>query len=348
MALPVLRSNRGGRASTLAAYAAEIAINDARLDDAPQRRVAVAVGTTNGESASIEDWARREGQDSRSKQDCHMQPSGSGLEPHSLTASVIDHLRLQSVESQTFATACAAGNYAIMYGAELIAHGDAQVAVVGGADAYNRWGHVGFARLGAVAASECRPFDAHRDGMLPSEGAAFLVLESEQSARKRSARVYAELRGSALTCDAKHPTAPDQAGVVRCAELALERARLDPSELDYISAHGTGTHANDLTEAGAMALVLAASGRATPISSVKSSLGHMMGAASAIGAAASCLSISGQFVPPTVHLRHVDPELEHASLDFPRKARPGRVKAAMNNGFAFGGNNAITVFGEYS
>ncbi len=245
-------------------------------------------------------------------------------------------------ESITLATACSASNYALGYAYDMVAHGDADVMLTGGADSVCRWAHAGFVRLGAVADKFCAPFDRDRSGMITAEGGAMLVLESADFARARGATPYAEVLGYGLNCDARHMVAPDAGAIAECMRIAHRNAGIRPQDIDYVCAHGTGTTANDATEAEA--LLDAFDGRVPPVSSIKSMLGHTMGAASAFGVMASALAIARGFLPPTINWSRPDPAM--AWLDpIPNHARPARVRVAQNNGFAFGGNNAIVLLG---
>jgi 3-oxoacyl-[acyl-carrier-protein] synthase II len=258
-----------------------------------------------------------------------------------LAAAVSEELAVTG-ESVTLATACAASNYALGYGYDLVVNGDADVVLAGGADSVCRWAHAGFVRLGAVAERACAPFDRDRSGMITAEGGAMLVLESADLAAARQAVPYAEVLGYGLNCDARHMVSPDARTIAECMRLAHRNAGIRAGDVDYVCAHGTGTPANDATEAEA--LLAAFGGRVPPVSSIKSMLGHTMGAASAFGAMASALAIARGFLPPTINWRTRDPEL--AWLDpIPNEARPARVRVAQNNGFAFGGNNAIVLLG---
>lgn len=329
-----------GRSSLFAAVAARYAVQDAglSLDRIEPHRVGVVVGTTSGESKVTEQIGRQivdGGFASLSPLLADKLPAGR------LAAAVSEELGVTG-ESVTLATACSASNYAIGYAYDVVAHGDAEVMLAGGADAVCRWAHAGFLRLGAVADKACAPFDRDRSGIVTAEGGAMLVLESAESARARGAVPYAEVLGYALNCDARHMVAPDAGTIAECMRQAHRNAGVRPEDVDYVCAHGTGTAANDATEA--QALWEAFDGRVPPVSSIKSMLGHTMGAASAFGVMASALAIARGFLPPTINLGTPDPAMSW--LDpVPNHARPARVRVAQNNGFAFGGNNAIVVLG---
>lgn len=329
-----------GQSSLFAAAAARLAVTDSRLDLAgtDPYRVAVVVGTTSGESKVTEGFGRRivtGGFPAVSAELIGLLPAAR------LSAAVSAELGVAG-ESITLATACSASNYALGYAYDLVARGDADVVLSGGADSVCRWAHAGFLRLGAVAEEACAPFDAGRTGMITAEGGAMLVLESAGFAAARGARPYAEVLGYGLNCDARHMVAPDAGRIATCMRLAHERAGVKPEDVDYVCAHGTGTVANDQTEASA--LFEAFGGRVPPVSSIKSMLGHTMGAASGFGAIASAIAIARGFLPPTINWTRPDPGLPW--LDpIPNQARAATVRVAQNNGFAFGGNNAIVMLG---
>jgi 3-oxoacyl-[acyl-carrier-protein] synthase II len=241
-------------------------------------------------------------------------------------------------------TACAAGNYAVAHAFDLLRAGRADVMLAGGADCFSRITYTGFARLGAIAPERCQPFDRNRKGMIPGEGAAVLVLESAERAEARGARAWAEVAGYGLTCDAHHMTGahPEGDGAARAMERALVSAGLGPDDVDYVSAHGTGTPTNDRLEAAAVERVFGGRRRPVPVSSIKSMLGHTMGAASAIEAAACALAVADDVVPPTINFEEAD---DDCRLDcVPNEARALPVEVAMNNAYAFGGNNASVIF----
>ncbi|PXY37996.1 beta-ketoacyl-[acyl-carrier-protein] synthase family protein [Prauserella flavalba] len=330
-----------GRAARFAIASARMAVDDAGLTEEELRRLPglVSIGTTDGGSDDGERLAAsyvHSGPES-------MDPVAARRLPAStLATGVARELRLSDVDVSTIATACAAGNYAIGNGFDAVRTGEADFALCGGADAMCRMTFTGFYRLGAVDPDGCRPFDVNRRGILTGEGGAVLLLEPLESARERGARSYAEILGYGLNCDAHHQVAPDGDSVRRCMELALADAGVEPGEVDLISAHGTGTKANDVTECGA---IRGAFGDRPPRTvSVKSMLGHTMGAASALGAAACALGIEHRFIPPTINHTETDPD---CGIDcVPNTAVEARLRVVQNNALAFGGNNAVVVLGK--
>ncbi|NYI04070.1 beta-ketoacyl-[acyl-carrier-protein] synthase family protein [Allostreptomyces psammosilenae] len=338
-----LRPDRWGRSGQFAAAAARLAVQDAGMDpDAlSAARAGSAMGTTNGEArvfqALTEGWLDG-GPEAIDAALAAQAPADR------IATAVNTELGLRG-EAVTFGTACAASNYALGHGYDLIRSGAADAMLVGGADAVNRATHAGFHRLGAIAPDLPRPFDEHRGGIVTAEGGVALLLESWEAAHARGARVYAEVLGYAVTCDAKHPTQPDRAGIAECVRRAHRNAGVKPEEVDYICAHGTGTPANDSTEVAAVREVFGQ--RVPPISSIKSMLGHTMGAASGFGALAGCAALHEGFLPPTATVRTVDPALGPDLDCVPGTARRARPRIVENHGFAFGGNNAIVMLGRY-
>ena len=250
--------------------------------------------------------------------------------------------------------ACASGVYALLEARQLILAGDADVVIAGGTDSSIApvW-FGGLSNMGALSrrnddpGAASRPFDRDRDGFVYGEGAVALVVESAEHARARGATIYAEVAGGSLTCDAFHVTKPDPSAV--CAATALEqalaRADLSPADIDYICAHGTSTRINDVTETRAIRQVFGKHADGLPISSPKSMVGHLIGAAGALSALVCVLAIRDGIVPPTINLDTPDPECD---LDYvPHVARRVPVRATTANGFGFGGQNAVVVLREF-
>ncbi|WP_020519552.1 beta-ketoacyl-[acyl-carrier-protein] synthase family protein [Catelliglobosispora koreensis] len=335
-----LDPQRWGRSSQFAAAAARLAADDAGLDlDSLDRGRAHAVlGTTSGESVVAEALTAQilaSGFPGMVPELIEQLPAGR------LAHAVSEELGLHG-ESLTLATACSASNYAIGYAYDLLVTGEADVVFAGGADSVCRWAHAGFFKLGALTETACAPFDRDRSGILTGEGGAVLVMETFEHAQRRNARIYAEVLGYGINCDAKHPVAPDRESISQCMRIAHRSADIKPEEVDYICAHGTGTPANDLTEARAVIEVFG--DNPPPMSSIKSMIGHTMGAASGFGAIASAIAIDRGFLPPTINWQNADPELSGVD-PIPNVARRATVRVVQNNGFAFGGNNAIVMLG---
>ena len=334
--------NSIGRSSQLAIAAARLALADAALDltMVDLECAGVCAGTTSGEPHFIERFddhyvqgeLSRVGREFITRYPCHVVPGHVAME-----------LGFAG-ETMMIPTACAAGNYAIAHASDLLRAGKASIMLAGGADSFSRITYTGFARLGAIAPEVCQPFDRNRKGMVPGEGAAMLLLELEQKALARGARIYCEVAGYGLSCDAHHMTAahPHGEGAARAMQSALAKSGIRAEEVDYISAHGTGTPTNDRLETIAVKKTFGKQAYSIPISSIKSMLGHTMGAASAIEAAVCALAITEGQVPPTVNWKEQDPECD---LDYvPNVARQHKVRIAMNNAYAFGGNNSSLIF----
>jgi 3-oxoacyl-[acyl-carrier-protein] synthase II len=249
-------------------------------------------------------------------------------------------------------TACSTGAHAIGDAGRLIALGDANLMVAGGAEsAVNRLSLAGFCACRALSTGfndrpkqASRPYDRDRDGFVMGEGAGCVVLEEFEHAKARGARVYAELIGYGLSGDAYHVTAPapDGDGAYRAMSMALKRAAISPSEIDYVNAHGTSTPVGDEIELRAVERLLGNSAAKTTMSSTKSSIGHLLGAAGAVEAIFSILAIRDQTAPPTLNLDN--PAVETAIDLAPHTARKRPIHAALSNSFGFGGTNASLVF----
>ncbi|MFG2290986.1 beta-ketoacyl-[acyl-carrier-protein] synthase family protein [Streptomyces sp. NPDC048595] len=329
-----------GRATQFSVAAARMAVADAGLTVAElrERRALVSVGTTDAESRDLDVLASTQLEYGPEQLDpVVVRRAQAGR----LSSGIVRELELVDVEALTIPTACAAGNYAIGSGFDAIRDGDVEVALCGGADAVCRKTFAGFYRLGTIAPEVCQPFDKDRKGILTGEGAGILMMESLESARARGARIYAEVLGYGLNCDAHHPVAPDRDSLARCMEVAHRNAGVKQEDIDFISAHGTGTRANDVTEAGAIRQVF---GTPPPTISIKSMIGHSMGAASALASAACALAITEGFIPPTINHAETDPE---CGLDcVPNEARPAALNVVQNNALAFAGNNAVLILGR--
>ncbi|HET6443186.1 MAG TPA: beta-ketoacyl-ACP synthase II [candidate division Zixibacteria bacterium] len=251
-------------------------------------------------------------------------------------------------------TACAAGSNAIGEATRMIQRGAADVMLAGGSEApILPIALAGFNATGAVSTSNedparaSRPFDAERDGFVMGEGSAILVLEELDHALKRNVRIYGEIMGYGTSADAYHISAPDEngAGAVLAIQGALKDAALAPVDIDYINAHGTGTRLNDKSETLAIKKVFGESAYHIPISSTKSTHGHLLGAAGALEAIISIKALNASMVPPTINYANPDPDCD---LDYiPNKGRKRSIRFLLSNSFGFGGHNAALVIGKY-
>lgn len=248
-------------------------------------------------------------------------------------------------------TACATGTHSIGDAYHIIKRGDADAMIAGGAEStITPLGIAGFNVMKALStrnddpARASRPFDKGRDGFVMAEGAGIVVLEEYESAKKRGAKIYAEVVGYGATGDAYHITAPgpDGEGAARCMKMALRHAGMNPEEVDYINAHGTSTHFNDLYETMAIKSVFGDHARKLMVSSTKSMIGHTLGAAGGIEAVYSLLAMERGAVPPTINYEEPDPECD---LDYvPNQARQAEVRVALSNSLGFGGTNGTLIF----
>lgn len=248
-------------------------------------------------------------------------------------------------------TACSSGTHAIGEAGRLIEYGDADVMVAGGAEApISPTSVAGFSSARALSvrnddpATASRPWDVGRDGFVIGEGAGALVLEEYQHAKRRGARMYAELCGFGMSGDAYHITSPSPSGegAQRCMQNALRNAGINPEQIDYVNAHGTSTLQGDIAETIALKSTFGTHAGKLAISSNKSMIGHLLGAAGGVEAAMTAMSIHHQIIPPTINLHQADPQCD---LDFvPDQARDAKVNIALSNSFGFGGTNGTLVF----
>jgi nodulation protein E len=251
-------------------------------------------------------------------------------------------LRL-SGPTYTVSTACSSSNHAIGQAFRLVRDGDAELAVTGGSEAPFTIGLLkAWEAMRVIAPDTCRPFSKDRRGMVLGEGGAMMILEPMAVAQARGARVYAEICGSGMTSDASHLTQPTVDGPARAMRAALREAGLQPEQIGYINAHGTGTPGNDPTETRAIHEVFGKHASKLAVSSTKSLHGHALGAAGALEAIATVLALHHGILPPTANYNERDPECD---LDYvPNQPRAARIEAALSNSFAFGGLNAVVAF----
>jgi 3-oxoacyl-[acyl-carrier-protein] synthase II len=246
---------------------------------------------------------------------------------------------------QTLPAACAAGNYAIGFAADQIRAGRADVAITGAVEIIEKLEYCGFVRLSAMSPDVCQPFDLNRKGLILGEGATMLILESEESVVRRGATPLAEVGGYGLACDAHHITRPhpEGEGSISAMRQAIESSGLSPDDIDHINAHGTGTQANDQIEAKVIRGIFG--DRRIPVTSIKSMIGHCMGASSAMEAVACVMTLETGIIPPTINYETPDPE---CPLDIVANVakRGVDVKVVLNNALAFGGYDAVVCFAK--
>ena len=345
-------AKRMDRFAQFAIAASKQALADAKLtiDDLNAEQVGVIIGTGIGGVKILED-----------QQEIYLKRGPSRCSPFTIPMMIANmaagltaiHTGAKGPNVCTV-TACAAGSNAIGDAFRLIQRGYAQAMICGGTEsAITPLGVAAFASMKALStrnedpAHASRPFDRERDGFVMGEGAGILLLEELEQALSRGAKIYAEIVGYGMTCDAYHITAPvpDGQGATRAIELALKDAGLNPAQVSYINAHGTSTPANDATETKAIKKALGQHAYQVPISSTKSMTGHLLGGSGGIEAVATVMAIAHDRIPPTINLVNCDPECD---LDYvPDESRSHPVGAALSNSFGFGGHNVTLAFKKY-
>jgi 3-oxoacyl-[acyl-carrier-protein] synthase II len=343
-------AQRMARFSQMAVAASTMALADSGLDLAKEDsfRVGVDMGTGIGGFIEMTNGAISYATKGR------LNPLYAPMIiPNMAAASVAMAFHLRGPNT-TVTTACAASTHTLGDATRMIQHGDADVMLAGGSEA--SLCEVGISAFNAIRAlstrnespeKASRPFDRDRDGFVPGEGAGTLVLESVEHAINRGARIYGEVLGYALTCDAFHQVAPDETGEApaRAVMLALKDAGIEPKDVDYVNAHGTSTQLNDAGETKALKIALGDHAYKVAISSTKSMIGHLLGAAGAVEAIATLLTINRGIIHPTINYENPDPACD---LDYvPNRARRQDVRVAISNGFGFGGHNAVVVLKKY-
>lgn len=348
--LSVKEARRTSRASQLAVAAAREAVEDAGLaGDLPAGETAVALNCAVAGFAEIQEATETLHEHGIRRVSPSFVPAGLANMP---ACEVAIALQVHGPVTAC-ALACASGTQALLDARKTLLAGEAEVVVAGGTDAAIT--PAMFAGLGALRAMSTRndspqeasrPFDADRDGFVFGEGAVVFVLETLAHASGRGARPYAEVLGGALTADAFHVVAPEPTGTyaARAIELALNRAHLDPEDVDYVCAHGTSTRANDRTETAAIKAAFGPAAKGLAISAPKSMTGHLIGAAGALAGLVCALALREGVIPPTVNYQTPDPDCD---LDYvPGTAREQRIRHATTNAFGFGGQNCVVAFGR--
>jgi 3-oxoacyl-[acyl-carrier-protein] synthase II len=334
--------------------AARMALQDAGLTitDENANRVGVLVGSGIGGLLSLEDQMR-----------VLIEKGPSRVSPFLIPMMIADmaagHISILTGAkgpNSTVVTACATGAHALGDSLEILRRGSADAMIAGGTEAaITPLGVAGFGNMKAMTARfnddphrASRPFDRDRDGFVMGEGAGVVLLETEEHAKRRGAKIYAELAGYGMSGDAFHMTqpAPEGEGVARAMRLALDDAGVNPSDVGYVNAHGTSTPFNDKNETAAIKAVFGDHARRLAVSSTKSMTGHLLGAAGAIEAIAGALALDRQVLPPTINYETPDPDCD---LDYiPNQARPtNNLNVVVSNNSGFGGHNAVIVMRRY-
>ncbi|MCP4287968.1 MAG: beta-ketoacyl-[acyl-carrier-protein] synthase family protein [Gammaproteobacteria bacterium] len=330
------------RYAQFALVAAREAVDDSGMTYAELREGAVVIGTGCGGKETDE----RAYQTLYKQKKHRLHPLTI---PRGMPSSAASQISMScGITGPVFAisSACASANHAVVQAVMLIRSGLVDVAVTGGVDAPFTYGLLkAWEALRVLSPDTCRPFSADRSGLVLGEGAGIIVLESEDHARRRAARIYGELSGCGMSSDAGHITSPSAEGAAQAISKALMDAGLSLEEVDYINAHGTGTELNDTTETQAIRLVFGKRADAIAISSTKSMHGHALGAAGAFELIATILAIKHGIVPATMNFTRPG---EGCDLDYvPNQPRVMRVRAALSNSFAFGGLNAVVAVRAY-
>ena len=336
---------RLSRSDQVAIIASREALDDAGLleGDVDRARIGVLLGSGTANLMRNEEWfaeMRRVGvrRASPAKIFNHF--------PSTPSDTVAATFGLEGLKASVL-SACSSGTVAVGYGADAIRWGQIDAALAGASDVLCRLTFSGFNALRLVDTEPCRPFCRTRKGMNLGESAAILVLEDLSHARRRAARIYAEIAGYGVRCEAYHPTAPEPEGraVADLVHDALRAARMPPDAVDHVNAHGTATPQNDRAEARGMRLVFGERVRRIPVTSIKSMVGHCLAAAGAIEAAAVAMSIAHGVVPPTVNYREDDPECDVDVVA--NEARNVAVTCGVSTSLAFGGNNGALVIRRF-
>jgi 3-oxoacyl-[acyl-carrier-protein] synthase II len=336
-----LERRRLSRCDRAAIVASAEALADAGLtaDDIDARRAGVMLGSGTADLLRNEDYLA----DLRARGFAGARPSKVFNHfPSTPVDAVGERFSFRGPRACVVA-ACSSSTIAIGYAADAIRRHEIDVALAGGSDVLCRLTFSGFNALRLIDLEPCRPFDSARAGMTIGEAAAVVVLEDFDGARRRGAPVYAEIVGYSATCEAYHPTSPEPEGraVAATIRAALERARVAADDVDHVNAHGTGTLHNDRAEARAIGEVFGERRRRLPVTSIKAAVGHCLGAAGAIEAAALAMSISRGVIPPTLRHTMTDPECDVDVVA--NDAREAKVRCGVSMSLAFGGNDAALV-----
>jgi 3-oxoacyl-[acyl-carrier-protein] synthase II len=339
--LTPLQRRRWSRSDKFAVLAAREAVDDSGLAEAgiAPDRVSVIIGSSTGDLIRNERYVR------------------ASIEPASGRRRLTDawnHFFSTAVDliaaefgfdgfRSCIVAACASSTMAVGAGLDAIRFGRADAVLAGGTDSLARLTFSGFNALKVMDSAACRPFDRGRAGMNIGEGAAVMVLEDLDAAKRRGARIYAEVAGHSLTCEAFHPTSPEPDGraIADTMSRALRDARMTAADIQHVNAHGTATPHNDRAESRGIRLVFGDAGRRLPVTSIKSMIGHTLGASGGLEAAVSALTVYHGIIPPTIHHEETDPECDVEVVA--NEARTARIRCAVSTSLAFGGNDAAVV-----
>jgi 3-oxoacyl-[acyl-carrier-protein] synthase II len=329
-----------GRSSQFAIIATKLALKDALISskDLNNKNTAIIIGATMPEGSSIDSSTEKI---FTKQQNTITQTTLLNIFSPSVSRNIGIFFGIKGY-NLLIPCACAAANYCLGYSYDILKKGGVDFVIAGGAESLSRIAFQGFQRIYSMAPEKCTPFDKNRRGMLLGEGSGILILETLEHALKRNATIYAEIKGYGHSCDAFHITIPNKRGILKVMKKALLNAQVDHCDIDYISAHGTGTGMNDKEESSSINTLF--NNRKVPTSSIKSMLGHCLGAASALESIACCLTLTNNIMPPTINYTTPDPECDIDCI--PNQAKGGIIKYAINNSFAFGGNNCCVVFGK--
>ena len=346
--MPIKETRRTDRFTQYAIAAAKKAIADAGIEVAKSdpNRIGVLIGSGIGGMETIEEQVGNLLKKGPSRVSPFMIP----MLIVNMASGYVSMLVGAKGPNLAVVSACATATHALGEAARAIVHNDADIMIAGGTEAaITQMGYAGFCAMKALSTRNdeperaSRPFDAQRDGFVMGEGAGVCILESLEHARKRHAKIYAEVAGYGITGDAYHMSAPapEGEGAARSMAMALKHAGLNPEEIDYINAHGTSTPVGDKCETQAIKTVFGPYAKQLAVSSTKSMTGHLLGAAGAVETAVCALAIRDGMIPPTINYENPDPECD---LDYvPNKARQTNVRACMNNSLGFGGHNATLI-----
>lgn len=330
--------------------ATSMAVDDSKLliDNTNSDRIGTVVGTSVGGLTTYGDAL------------FSLQENGANKVSPFFITSFIPNMAMAEIAitfgvtgpSKCVVSACATGTQSIGEAFRLIQHGEADIVIAGGSEAYIiPLGIAGLSRMGALSSRNdepekaSRPFDKDRDGFVLGEGAGILILEELSSAIKRDANIYAEVIGYGTNIDGFHVTAPDAENQAKCMRLAINDAGISATKIDYINAHGTSTLLNDVAETKAIKLALGDHSKSIAISSIKSMTGHLLAAAGAVEAIATVLTIREGIIPPTINYDTADPECDLDNV--PNTSRKMAVRTALSNSFGFGGTNACLIFKQF-